>query len=429
MVRQEAPVFNREGIQADFFDRGGFSHLEGVYEALPYSDFKRWIPENSIYLEAFAAFPLGRLSGVKQLSFLSYTGPNPENVYNIPTNHDRLDHSIVVALMTEQILKRNGFSHEEIVLGIIAALLHDIATPAHGDATQAIDPKNLDEENNWKKMLDKKGREYLKGNGITVKQIDDIIHNKGIIGKVLDIADRITYTMKDCHGLIGQSDSSDIDPHPYLLRPRYILSHNPKIGNIYQEVGADKKTGEVFFTNPENLSTFLMLRAILFKDCYMHPSNQARDMFVANLIKELYSSEDKTAVLTPDKLRKMRDDNLVKIVEEHYGYSPYRMYTRLVNWHPQYYEFSSLEEAEKKSEDMSHQEGIHVIGVKECKGFNSGKKYKVSNRFGQIVPFEEEQGPTYGRLGEIETSVKRAYLFYTTTDEDSPIKEFIQQLN
>lgn len=78
------------------------------FEALPYSEFKRWIPENSIYEEALNKIPaLNRLNGVKALSFLSYVGPKPKEMYFTEFSHSRLDHTLTVALITEEILKQN----------------------------------------------------------------------------------------------------------------------------------------------------------------------------------------------------------------------------------------------------------------------------------------------------------------------------------
>ena len=261
------------------------------FEFLPYSDFRRWVPENSIYEKALQQIPaLNRLTNVKCLSFLSYIGPDPKNMYFTEFTHSRLDHTLTVALITEQILKQNGFPQDQINLGIIAALLHDIATPAYGDATKQIDMKNLHEEDHWWEVLDKKGKDFATQFG-TRQTINEIIKNQGLLGKVLDISDRITYTMKDLNALQVAPPQVGEKPNSYLADLNIIIANYPKIGNIYQEVGVDQRKQDVFFNNPDSLNVFLNLRAHLHQKLYMHPINQAKDLLVSKAIAQIYSKD------------------------------------------------------------------------------------------------------------------------------------------
>ena len=49
--------------------------------------------------------------------------------------------------------------------------MHDIATPALGDAAKSIDPDNLDEEKFWHEVLDEKGKEFLRKKGARPSKI------------------------------------------------------------------------------------------------------------------------------------------------------------------------------------------------------------------------------------------------------------------
>src|SRR3989344_2019714 len=301
----------REGYQPLLPDFEETLEQDAFYEFLPFSDLNRWV-QNGIYTDAFDVFPLRRLGEVKALSLLSYVGPKPEDHYFVEYSHTRLDHSLVVALTTEKILRRNGFPQEEVNLGIIAGLLHDIATPAHGDPTKKIDPKNLDEEVFWSEVLDTKGHEFILKHGGDKDSINKIINNEGILGQVLDIADRITYTMKDLYATVGP-ETSGLNIDPYLLQPRYILSRFPKIGDIYKDVGIDKKNQEVFFNDPKNLEAFLLLRAHMHKALYLNPTSQGRDLFFTKLLEPLYTN-DNSALLNPSVLRRMSDHQLMRLL-------------------------------------------------------------------------------------------------------------------
>lgn len=124
-----------------------FRKLGETFGRLPYSDLWKWTKEGDIYERTFDNLPLIRLLGVKALSLLSYEKFNPEQAIFSPFEHNRYEHSFMVGLIVGEILKSNGFSRKDINTGIVAGLIHDIATPAFGDVSKKIDPKALNEEN------------------------------------------------------------------------------------------------------------------------------------------------------------------------------------------------------------------------------------------------------------------------------------------
>lgn len=401
---------------------------DAFYEFLPFSDLNRWV-QNGIYTDAFNAFPLGRLGGVKALSLLSYVGPKPEDRYFVEYGHTRLDHSLVVALTIEQILKLNGFAQEEINLGIIAGLLHDIATPAHGDATKKIDPKNLDEEEFWWEVLDRKGYEFIFQHGGNKDSIGKIIKNEGVLGEVLDIADRITYTMKDVYATL-EHETTNLNIDPYLLQPRYIISRFPKIGNIYQDVGVDNKNQEVFFNDPQKLEAFLLLRANMHKTLYLHPTGQGRDLFFTKLLEPLYANGN-SALLNPTVLRRMSDHELMLFLCDHYfPSSNSELYSQyLVNWYPEYERFDSEYEALKRKQEISQTDNIAVIGITNCRRFNPATSYKVVNEHGKIEEFREVKPVGAKNIEAIAKSTEGVFLFYADVSGNSPINNLIKTIH
>ncbi len=98
---------------------------------------------------------LYRLSGNDQLGYL--VPPRPEELdkdisilFQLPTfPHNLWSHSLSTAVVTDIVLARNGFSFKERAPVVLAAGSHDIATPAGGDSVKRVDPKKLDEEENF----------------------------------------------------------------------------------------------------------------------------------------------------------------------------------------------------------------------------------------------------------------------------------------
>lgn len=398
------------------------------HEFLPYSDLSRWVPEQSIYEEAQRSIKaLSRLDNIKALSFLSFIGPkrNPDTYY-VGYSHTRLDHSLVVALTTEQILRQNGASLDQINIGIVAGLFHDIATPALGDAAKQLDPKNLDEENFWWEALAEEGENFVKR--FTDKEtLGKIIKNQGLLGEVLDIADRITYTMKDLYNVIGPIKPEDLESNPLLTNIKDILSSYPKIGNIYREVGADSRTGNVFFNDPDMLYAFLLLRANLHTEFYLHPINQGRDLFITKLLEPFYSKDD-TSKLTPSLLRRMNDTDLLRIMAGKYfpDVYPEGAFNNLVNWLPLYERFDTEEKAKSREKELRQKGNIVVIGIKESRSFDSGISYNVVGGGGRIMPFSEFDPQKAKKLQELGESTKGFLVLYANISQDTPINRLIK---
>lgn len=415
------------------FPQGNFRSISDEFEGgdffifLPYSNLRRWVSEDSMVAKASSAFKIwGRLHEIRALSFLSYVGPEPDKEYFVGYSHNRLDHSLVVGLTAGEIGKRNNLLQNQIDTLEIAGVLHDIATPALGDAIKSIDPDNLDEEKFWYEALDDKGKQFLENEGLDPQELGRIINNGGVLGQVLDIADRITYTMKDLHGVIG-AVGSRINIYPYLIELRYPLSHHPDIGNIYKDVVIDRKREIVFFADAERLGVFLLLRALMHKHLYMESTSQGRDLFVANLIKPLYAADGSKA-LSPRQLRQMTDRETLDVLAKHYKFPRLQgewIYRQLTNWYPSYERCETQEEAEEKAKDLSQE--FLVMGIKECKGFDAGLSYLTLDENQKVVTFEDADPGMAHQIRGIEKDTRAVYVFYTEVSKDTPINELLRR--
>lgn len=384
---------------------------------LPFSDLHGWVYSKDELCKIYHIVrPFDRLVYIKSLSFLDYFNSDIkiENQYLYSYTHDRGDHTYVVAGTGAQILNENNFNDSDTKKFLIAAFLHDFATPALGDVTKFIDPKNLHEELHWQKMLNPEINQYFKDNDIDKEEIDLIIKNEGTLGEVLDIADRITYVMKDLSNFIQKIIKRNVAKNNYRNNLDKFINLNPKIGNIYQDVKIDKNSSTVYFDNPSRLQKFLHLRALLHQNVYMHPISQGRDFYIASFIKPFYTIDpSQNHLLTPDCLRKMTDRELIDFLAQKYNKSCTEFYRCLERWYPQYYEkFSDIESAEKRRDELKNNSSFNIIGIKQCKGFNPSTSYKVKNKSGQIIEYRQYDPQGAKVIENIAKKVKGVFLYY-----------------
>ncbi|OGH19590.1 MAG: hypothetical protein A2868_02690 [Candidatus Levybacteria bacterium RIFCSPHIGHO2_01_FULL_40_15b] len=428
MTRQEVGANEFDHQFRTDFSPTSFDEEDGLFhDFLPFSDISGWVPEGGIYEDVLRNTTLVRLGDIHALSFLSYVGPPPEHQYFLDFPHDRLDHSWVVAMTGQRILERNGFSKTRVDKAVMAFLLHDVGTPALGDATMQVDPENLAEEEYWSEAAFKEGgREILEKYGTDELEIDSIIKNRGVLGQVLDIADRITYTMKDLYSIIsyGQTGRNEYTRDLYEVLDKF-----PDIGNVYKDVRIEGD--RVYFTNPERLKAFLLLRAHLHQKLYLNPISQGRDFLVRRLIEDAYSaSGDPVKPLNPQNLREMGDEELQRILFEWHkpqgDQAPYFLDSRgffmgIVNWHPEYRQFESEEEAIAFQEKISEDPNNIVLGVKKRSGFDPGTSYLVRDpQTGDILPLHDYDPEGSVRIEEIAESLPGIFVYYkdvSKTDE------------
>lgn len=397
---------------------------------LPYSNLndKRIYTGDSLY-QAFEAFPVWRLHEVRHLALLTWVGSNPDRVYPLEFPHSRGLHSLVVPVLVEEILKGNHRSEREVTVGIIAGLLHDIATPAGGDPVKLVDPENLEEEKFWWEVIEKKGWDYLRSLGIEKEELDTIIKNDGVLGEVLDIADRIHYVVTDLFHIVGYPglksgyplysvSSTEVLDKDYAQLEREVRK-DPLLGELYKSV-AISPSGEVYFEDPERLALFLKIRALLFKHLYANPYSQGKDIRLANLVSQFYSrDEGDKDKLTPGKLRRMQDWELFNWLVKATGTQAKNPSGSLmfkdflqVGIYDRFDKFDTMEQAMARADEINHSRlGMKVVGIREFKGFNPGTSYKVDHK-GNIVQLRDYMPEKAQEIDALSISTKGVYVFY-----------------
>lgn len=386
---------------------------EDFHIFLPFSDLNGWVYEKEMISKGAKAFSLWkRLDGINSLSHVSYVMTNPNGempVTYISLPETRLNHSFVVARTMEAIMRNNNFPEDDINVGIAAAPLHDRATPALGDATKSVDLEALNEEDFWWEGLDNEAWALLGSIGATRQMIDDIIHNRGVLGEILDIADKIGYVMLD-------------------LKQTGYATIIPDLGNIYKDVSYDQKTGRVYFKDAEKLRVFLGVRARLFTSIYISPFAQSTDYLMASLLKPFYSpTPNNEGRLTPQDLRQMKDKDLLDFLADRYGVSKYRFH-KGIDWFPEYVHFMTEEEAEARAGEIRNDPELKLVGIKRGYGFNPATHFLTQDdENGEIMPFSQ-YAPNFSRGISIMAEDTRGYFVVYANREDPDLARFLPEV-
>lgn len=400
---------------------------EWMHIYLPRSSFGEWVLDRGFNHEAITTLGMNRLSQIRQLSFLSYRFPLPDDAESnilIEYTHTRFEHSVLTGLLMEKVLKRNRFADTTVNLGKTAGFVHDVGMPALGDATKTIDPIFLDEEKHWTEAVSGKGLTFLGKEGISPDTISEALQNKGTVGKLLDIVDRISYTAYDLGETLGMLWAMD-NPRYYDLYRLFHEDHT--LGNVYRDVNFDESSQEFYFNDPHRLGRFLQARALLHYSLYRNPYSAGRDRLFSRFVEPFYSRTegDPARPLTPQVLRKMVDDDLLTFLGEKYKtFIPF-FGTEFRKWQPAYREVSEEENPADIAREITTQ-GNYVIDTITMSGFQTGTDYLTKDDNGAIRPFSEVDIKLSRELDTIEQATEGTYVFYADLNESNEVNRIIR---
>jgi len=268
--------------------------------------------EGTVLYELVHNRPFARISLISQLGYL--VPPHPETwdpsqsiAYITPVfPHTRGVHSLLVAMLIEVVMARNGFAPEERNPVVLTAGCHDIATPACGDPIKLLDPAALDEEANFPWVLQRWGLdERWKGLfGFDLGTACSWVKNEGVFGQLLDAVDKIAYVALDCY-------------HVGRVRPGKIqdfcLTH-PLIADVWQDIRFTPDRSGFGFVSPDRLYDFLYLRALEHTEFLLNPYSRSFDLFLERLLRPLYAAGE----ITREQLLTRDDSWLLMELERHF---------------------------------------------------------------------------------------------------------------
>ncbi len=293
-----------------------------VYTIIPhtlYAGFGFAIMSDGLAEFVSQKLQLHRLSNIRQLAFL--TSPtitnSPMKVYPLAFTHNRYLHSLEVYAIATLIGYRLGLHAAEMLLLQIAALSHDKLTPAGGDVLKVIDPEAFDEDACYPEIFKQEGWRHVRdGFEVDEGKLAQVILGKGLLGSILDLADKLAYTARDTWEFLQHNK-----PQGFVgaLFPEYkdilhILRANPYPCALWECV--ERKDDQLVFTDEQRLVHFIRLRALMFKILYANANARFVETgFVAALAKILYSD----GTLTRQALLSMDDWQLFEVMSTAVG--------------------------------------------------------------------------------------------------------------
>ncbi len=393
-----------------------------------------------VYWAVHHTLPIWRLSYIGQLALLTYATEDKINYYARGPNfsHTRLDHVMKTARTLEQVLKNNGFDEKTVNLGIIAAICHDLAVPPYSDPTKEIDPEALSEETRLRRLFEKYDLSPLSKYGFDPEKALEIVQNEGTIGKLLDIADKISYTAADCYAYLGDityfttQKKRALGPISATVNPIVdLIDQDPNWANLYKEIRIDEN-GQPYFENAHKLAIFLELRARMHKGLYLNPHCRAQDLLYKMLIQPLYSrNPNENYPLNPETLLFLTDSDVSQIILDHWP--PLRNFSQIefvLGVLPDYFKVQNPEAIEDKIKRLTD-EGLLVIGSETIRRFNPATNFlAIDPKDKKTKPFSEIFPEKSAELEKIaEASSQTAVYYWPQTpypnSREAKLKPFI----
>jgi HD superfamily phosphohydrolase len=288
-----------------------------VVPELPYTGFGYVIEDSGLAVDFYNHLGMHRLFGVRQLGFMH---DNVHRVLGFTTltsefTHSRGLHQLDVYAVMQRIIENNPCLYPERTVLLAAAISHDGRTPAGGDTTKLVNLDLFNEETNYKDYFKfPKWKFLMRKYKIDENQLYSIIQGEGLLGQVLDIADKIAYIARDSFMFMGRESHPYEERSPLFVEGRNLIKQDPYICDVWQYVKITN--GKVTVENGQKLSNYLKLRAIMFKELY----NQRESRFVEymlskRVIKYLFNHNE----INLQELLKWPDFRLEEKIDNYFG--------------------------------------------------------------------------------------------------------------
>jgi hypothetical protein len=287
---------------------------------LPYTGLSYMVRDEGLCARAQWKFHLNRLQHVKQLGFLQTPIYNESVKVEPLSQSTRYLHSLdVMAIATvigNNVRAGSPFAISEVEFRAlrVAAFTHDACTPAGGDSVKLAAPEDLDEDRNYVRALSRMPWQDMKSTGITKKLLAATIQGEGLLGEILDIADKIAYVARDAHTCLHHIEAGAKNDLYGMMTLTRLIDRFPYACGIWDSVAV--RSGRAVFTDVRRLLAFLKIRVLLFRELYYHPASRFGEFLISRLlVKVLYEQKR----LTRDQLLEMTDSDLLQALDAEFG--------------------------------------------------------------------------------------------------------------
>ncbi|OGH91220.1 MAG: hypothetical protein A2534_00825 [Candidatus Magasanikbacteria bacterium RIFOXYD2_FULL_39_9] len=310
--------------------------------------------------------------------------------------HTRWNHSLLAAAIFQLIGAKVRVGERELVVGQLAALLHDMWLLSGGDSWKSANQQKAmagqlsmcDEDDGFmQKMLQLNGKEWRKlckrhglNAHVTLKEVQSIVWGNGLRGQIQEIADTASYMLGDLAEISRIANRHGVENFGKILS---FANDNPWDIWHYTHLVDDK----VVVLKPEVLENFLWLRALLWGGVYNTPATKFLELLMHKVVYPYLVEE---GMVDLKGLLKQDDAWLWNIVEDVFGWPSDAVFNLdLLGGWPMRREFDFKKDL-LECENELRAKGCFTLVV-DPGDFQISKsktdKYNVLDRYGKAVPY------------------------------------------
>ncbi|MFA5935331.1 MAG: hypothetical protein WC787_00530 [Patescibacteria group bacterium] len=383
---------------------------------LPYADLRYRVAEpDGLCAQTIRAFGLERLRGIKQLPYIHTAVPTRmfTRPHVSPTfTHTRWQHSHDVMAIAKQIGHAVGLDDAQMTHLTVAALSHDVCTVAGGDVIKDIDPSAFDEDAAYPRALVGDAWEDLRQRyALEPESLTEIINNRGMLGQLLDWADKIGYVARDVGEYRGFCGISS----PLTLNDACSINASLQIRPMVCEVWKTLvlKDGQIVSNDPLMLADFLRLRVLLFRDLYYGRHTQFLRTLVRCIVECLLRREH----ILPADLFRWDDAKLESRILQHAGIRCARFQIPHMGY-PEVLEYQNENDANAFASSL-HRSGTVFTAACRKRLLKPRMDLPVLSE-GTVLPFEDACPTEAARIRELAEEEPPVLLFILRDPQLNP---------
>jgi len=407
------PPFARRYLRCSYAMTEGIDPL-AIVPKFPYMGFGYIVPDGGMAAEAAQVFHLHRLSGIKQLSFLHdpVLKENDRSAGALMFEHTRYCHVLDTHAVANVIAENVGIKDGHLNTLLTAAISHDALTPAGGDSVKLVDPAAFDEDAHYPELLvGEKWGKYRERFNIDRELLVKTIMGEGLLGHILDIADKSSYLARDVNAYLMTPNPKIDARYPNLSAVADIVIKDPYVCAVWES--ARKYNGSLVFGNAERLARFLKLRALMFRGLYYNPYSRFFEYLVGKgVVKYMYQN----GLVSRHDLLREQDYWIEGKIDETLGtYSMMHRFHNLDNARIE--EYLDVNAAAGRAAEFENDHSVIVILDNFTPATNNGTRKFLVRKGNKAVEFADACPKDAEEIEGIMTFQKMVHLYFFSADD------------
>lgn len=297
---------------------------------------------------AIKLFRLRRLMHVGQLGYehppLTALDKSPVQIFR----NTRFQHVCDVTAIGTLIARNVGFERVPADTLRLACISHDALATMGGDAPLEFLRDQLDEDEHYEYLLNSRPWSELQTRyEIPRPLLIATIQNRGPLGEVLNLADRLAYVCRDVMMYLNLYSPKASMPTAYGNQIRELVLKRPDTCTWWDSVRRDNHQVFIGMEGVDRFADFLVLRTLMFRDVYLGD----RTKFIRTLVARVLLYFYETGRLNREQMFNLDDRHVEKLITETVGFSP-RTFRQEVFGRPCVQCFSTRELAHQREVEL-----------------------------------------------------------------------------